>query len=104
MRQKYCDHGRSSVVVAMTSPACRARSSCGSGAKPKKASILPSANNLSGLTLRSVTQWMSLAGVEPDLGGHQGQQVGLGRLNTHALPLQLGDAAEAFPWQTARNS
>src|SRR6516162_2586569 len=104
MQLKYCDHGRSSVVVAMTWPACRARSSCGSGAKPTKASILPSANNSSGLTLRSVTEWMSLAALSPTWGGHQGQQVGLGRLDTYALPLQLGDAAEDFPWQTARNS
>ena len=42
MQQKYCDHGRSSVLLMMTWPILRARSSCGRGGKPIYASTLPS--------------------------------------------------------------
>ena len=70
MQQKYCDHGRSTALLTMTWPICRARSSCGSGGKPRKASILPSANSSIGFGDVLATQWMSLRRIEPDMGRH----------------------------------
>src|SRR6266446_3278394 len=57
--------GRSSAVLRITWPVLRARSSCGSGGNPRKASILPSTKSSSGLTDGSVTQRMSLSGSSP---------------------------------------
>src|SRR3546814_9395036 len=36
-QQKYCDHGRSVVLLTTTCPIPFARSSCGSGGKPRYA-------------------------------------------------------------------
>ena len=49
MQQKYCDQGLSVAVLRITRPTLRARSSCGSGGKPRKASTFPSANSSLGL-------------------------------------------------------
>ena len=45
MQQKYCDHGRSVALLSNTRPTFLARSSCPSGGKARKASILPSARS-----------------------------------------------------------
>src|SRR6267142_3549231 len=65
MQQKYCDHGRSMELLTMTRPILRARNSCGSGGKPRNASILPSAKRSIGLGDELVTQRMSFAGSSP---------------------------------------
>src|SRR5471032_1744286 len=65
MQQKYCDHGRSIALLKITRPMLRARNSCGSGGKPRNASIFPSANSSIGLGEELVTQRMSLAGSSP---------------------------------------
>src|SRR5215469_7785682 len=65
MQQKYCDHGRSMAVLTSTCPTCASRNCCGSGGKPRNASILPSMKRSIGLTLGSVTQRMSFSGSSP---------------------------------------
>ena len=74
MQQKYCDHGLSVAVLRITRPILRARSSCGSGGKPRKASTLPSANSSMGVPSGlGSTQSMSGLRVEPDVGRHDRQ-------------------------------
>jgi len=74
----------------------RARSSCGSGGKPRKASILPSNEQFSGLTDGSVTSDV-LVRIEPDLGDHQPEQRRRGDLATNGPALQIGNRSDTFP-------
>src|ERR1700721_3328213 len=64
-QQKYCDQGRSTELLTTTWPMLRARNSCGSGGKPRNASIFRSANSSIGGIDGLVTQLMSLAGQSP---------------------------------------
>src|SRR5262249_50972886 len=65
IQQKYCDQGRSIEPLTTTWPIFRARNSCGSGGKPRNASILPSAKSSLGAIVGLVTQLISFAGSSP---------------------------------------
>src|SRR2546430_16362543 len=65
MQQKYCDHGRSVALFTTTRPTFFARSSCGIGGKPRKASILPSARSFIDTVAGCVTQVTSRRGSTP---------------------------------------
>ena len=93
------------AVLTMTWPTCRARRSCGSGGKPRKASILPSAK-APAVGERVGDPMDVLYRVEPDMGGHH---VSIRRrrpqtCNADALALQVGNAADAFVARTVRSS
>ena len=87
------------ALLRITWPILRARSSCGSGGKPRNASILPSANSSIGLADGLVTQSISSVGIEPDIGGHDREKhvrARAERLDAHAFALQIEDGADGL--------
>src|SRR5215470_12153620 len=96
MQQKYCDQGRSVALLKITRPMLRARSSCGSGGKPRNASIFPSANNSIGLgEILDIP-----CRIEADMRSDAADEDVLARaqsLNTDRLALEIRHAADAFP-------
>ena len=84
----------------MTRPIRFAPSSCGSGGKPRNASILPSINRIYSAFLRRIGDPAKvLLGIEPDLGGHQGQQEIRARpepRDANSLSFQTGNAVNVF--------
>ena len=67
MQQRYCDQGRSSVLLRITWPKLRACSSCAQGGTVRNASISPLARSSFGSRGPWTTQLMSLAGSSPTL-------------------------------------
>src|SRR2546426_504854 len=65
MQQKYWDQGRSTALLTTTRPIPFARSACGSGGKPRYASIFPSARSRIDSLAGCLTQLMSLLGSRP---------------------------------------
>src|SRR5215510_4370338 len=65
MQQKYCDQGRSIMLLTTTCATCFARSSCGCGGKPRKPSTFPSANSCIDSATGCVTQLISFRGSSP---------------------------------------
>ena len=51
MQQKYCDQGRSTLLLTITWPICFARSSWACGGKAMKASIAPSVRRCTAMRL-----------------------------------------------------
>ena len=91
MQQKYCDHGRSTVLLTITWLIWRARNCCGSGGKPRKASIFPSMKSSIGLTDGSDNPMDILARIETDMRGHQAPRTHAGstqRSTPTLLPLR----------------
>ena len=87
------------ALLTITWPILRARNSCGSGGKPRNASIFPSANSSIGLGRGTRDPVDVLGGVKPDIGGHADQKGALARaqvLHAHRLALEVRDAADAF--------
>jgi hypothetical protein len=64
-QQKYCDQGRSVVLLTREWPMPRAGNSCGSGAATRRASIFRSMNRSVGSSDGSVIQRMSFCGSRP---------------------------------------
>src|SRR6516162_5935460 len=56
MQQKYCDHGRSTTVLTITWPICRARSSRDSGGLPTNTSTFPLTKSSTGADFGATTQ------------------------------------------------
>src|ERR1700751_836829 len=95
MRPKYCDHGRSTAMSKMTRPICFARSSCGSGGEAEEGVELALGEKIFWLRCRIGHPAHVLLGIEPDVGGHQGQQQVRARSeprHSDGLSLQISDA------------
>src|SRR6516164_10802609 len=89
MQQKYCDHGRSTAVSKRTRPMCRARNSCGSGGKARKASILPAMYKSFGFSLGLPIQCRSFLGSRPTSAVIRDN-------NSSGLPFETGDPVNVF--------
>ena len=74
MQQKYWDQGRSTALLTTTCPICLARSSCGCGGKPRKASIFSSASSRVTRRRDGATQLTSLPRVQAHVGQHAGEE------------------------------
>ena len=99
MQQKYCDHGRSTALLRIVWPIFLARSSCGWGGVPRNASIFPWTKSSVGLTSFSQDPLDIVDGIEPDIGGHEGQphvSRVVETINAHPLAPQIRDAADAL--------
>jgi hypothetical protein len=97
MQQKYCDQGRSVIVLRITRLMPRARISCGLGREAEKGVALSGDEPAQGIALRAGDPLDVLLGVEPNVLRHDREVEMAARaqgVDAHAPTLQVADAAD----------